>query len=288
MNDRFSTDLALLLSNRVAKHQALGLGIALADASQSVDLLYAPEYAAALHVYSQLLADLGRHADALPPACGAVDHWEELASVNREVYRPAPARGLLNLAGILRKLGLHPAAKDRIRKAVGIFRDLATRSPEKFNPEYATALHTTARVYMGLEEYLKVLGESRIELACTLHNLSMKLDVTPEAVVHGREEVDLFKSLLDAGPTDSAVRQRLVARTSEATDDNYALPKKVPVPGCGNSVGSLTHAVFSPLWRSRTAVLHPDLLTPLHPLGFVIYGTSSSTSTILICEYGAS
>ncbi|KAJ7130803.1 hypothetical protein C8R43DRAFT_662855 [Mycena crocata] len=167
-DDCLSADLAMLLSNRASRLQALKYDKdALNDAHESQEMYhrlyqqhlqsdrYTAEYADSLRVYSEILFVQGS-GEALDSARKAVDLWVELHAINADVYRLKLARGLIGLFKILRSLGRHIEAKDEICKANGIFRDLARKSPE-LSPEYAESFHSIAEAFMDKNRHKEAL-----------------------------------------------------------------------------------------------------------------------------------
>ncbi|MFO7567748.1 MAG: tetratricopeptide repeat protein [Enhygromyxa sp.] len=85
------------------------------------------------------------------------------------------ARGLVRLAGRLRAAGRYQEGLTSTQKAVDLYRDLATTSPDAFLPELAKVLH-------NLAAFQRTLGQRE------------------EALVAARESVEIWRMMASANP----------------------------------------------------------------------------------------
>ncbi|MFE5858376.1 hypothetical protein ACFQ61_34810 [Streptomyces sp. NPDC056500] len=111
---------------------------------REVDLLAfvkaAPQHAELTHQRALLLAEHGKHQEALAAAEHTVGNLRQLVPFDPKARTPRLATALITLGGRLRQVGRITEAAEVIEEAVGLYRPLAAARPQ-LRPELATAVH---------------------------------------------------------------------------------------------------------------------------------------------------
>jgi tetratricopeptide (TPR) repeat protein len=193
-----------------------------------------------LQILSVRLSELGRNADALPPAEQAVSIRRELAA-SAERHRGGLASSLDNLGIRLSELGRPADALPLTEQAVAIYRELAAARPGRYRRDLAGSLSNLGVRYSELghtadaipptEEAITINRELAtaepdrylVELATYLSNLSdyySELGHTADAIAPTEEAITIRRELTAASPDSyrpqlASALEKLGARFSE-------------------------------------------------------------------------
>jgi tetratricopeptide (TPR) repeat protein len=169
----------------------------------------------------ELLAQVGRPADALAPAQEAVTMRREMAAAAPKRYRPDLAESLTNLGICFSGLGRPADALAPAQEAVAIHRELAVTDPDRYRPDLASSLKNLgiwlwelrrpALALPPMQEAVAILrdlaavepDQYRADLADALNNLGTFISVLgrpEEAPPPAQEAVSAYRELAAADP----------------------------------------------------------------------------------------
>jgi Trypsin-like peptidase domain/Tetratricopeptide repeat len=227
------------------------------------------ELAALFSDFSNRLADLDEHEDALAAAEEAVTLYRRLAEAKPNAFRPGLAIALNNLSVRLPKLDRWDEALTAVEEAVEIRRRLAREDPDAFLSDLASSLINLSSVLAHLRRRAEALTaiEGAVEihrhlteehphairpdLAFALLNLSASLaDLgrREEALARSREGVALLRFIAEKHP------DAFLADLARALSNLSNLLKEA---GEGEALTAIREAVEI---RRRLAQKHPDAL----------------------------
>ncbi len=169
----------------------------------------------------RLLSQVGRPADAVPPAQEAVTIRRELAAALPDRYRPDLAASLSNLGVCYAELGRPAEALPPAQEAVTIRRELAAALPDRYRPDLARSLRNLGVLYSVLGQPAEALPPAqeavttyrelaatqpdryRPALARSLNNLGTcysAMGRPAEALPPAQEAVTTYRELATAQP----------------------------------------------------------------------------------------
>ena len=182
---------------------------------------YLGELGGSLARAATVLAELGRHEEALSSAEEGVEHFRGLVEREPERYLGELGGSLNTTATVLSDLGRHQEALPRAEEGVEHFRGLVEREPERYLADLAGSLNNLSnrldelgRPEDGLEPIEEAVGHYRglvereperylADLAMSLNNLSNRLDDlgrTDEALGPAEEAVEHYRRLTEKDP----------------------------------------------------------------------------------------
>jgi hypothetical protein len=246
-----------------------------------------PQLAGALINLSNILGEVGRWEEALPPAERAVDICREWAGRAPDDLLPQLAGSLNSLASALSDLERREEALSKSEEALQIFAQLAKAKPDRFLPDLAMSLNNTANMLSALGKREAALDRAReaekafeqlaksapdaflSNLATSRNNLAailVHLGLAEEALAKARDAEQIFDRLAKSNP-ESFLPGLAMARGTVST----------VLSELGRRQDALAKAQDAERDFRRLALTRPDACMPLWAKSLNILATALSS-----------